>query len=422
MSLFSKNPNEAAYVGGKKHWTDVIKNSGSGELLIWRQPEEDFNTNSTLIVMPGEEAIFIKGGTVEQVFENGTYKLSTENYPFISRLRNAFSGGVSTFNCVVYFVRKADSEEILWGTQSPIQVRDKVWGIRTDARVRGAYKVRIENPAKFLEKLVGNNVPYKFQEDLNLYFGNEFQGKIKTAVSKFLNSLEQELIGLDAYLDELSEQILPYIDEVLEDYGLKCVSFSLAGLDIDATKYDVLDEAQIEMTHKIRGAQGDKAVMGILGDDWARQQSANILGDLANNPGAGGVAAAGAGVGMGMAAGGVFGSMAQQMFAPMHHQETQQPVQQGPSGRFTQRNAGGPGAPGTAGPGTPGMNQAGAPGQALQTGAGVKCPNCGADCAPEAKFCSNCGTQLNQKAFCANCGAELAPGAMFCSNCGTKRG
>ena len=56
MALFGKNPNEAAYTGGKKHWADVIKNTGPGELLIWRQPEEDFNTNSTLIVMPGEEA------------------------------------------------------------------------------------------------------------------------------------------------------------------------------------------------------------------------------------------------------------------------------------------------------------------------------------------------------------------------------
>ena len=60
MSLFGRNPNEEFYNGGKKHWTDVIKNSGPGELLIWRQPEEDFNTNSTLIVMPGEQAIFIK--------------------------------------------------------------------------------------------------------------------------------------------------------------------------------------------------------------------------------------------------------------------------------------------------------------------------------------------------------------------------
>lgn len=250
MAFFQKNQNETAYVGGKKHWTDVIKNSGSGELLIWRQPEEDFNTNSTLTVMPGEEAIFIKGGTIVQVFENGTYKLSTENYPFISRLRNAFSGGVSTFNCVVYFVRKADSKEIRWGTESPIQVRDKVWGIRTDARVRGAYKVRIENPAMFLEKLIGNNIPYQSQKDLQNYFASAFQGKIKAAVSRFLNSLEQELIGIDAYLDELSEKIEPDIDEIVRDYGLKCVSFSLAGLDIDKSKYDAMDEGQIASVTK----------------------------------------------------------------------------------------------------------------------------------------------------------------------------
>lgn len=341
MGLFNKNPNEVAYTGGKKHWADVIKNTGPGELLIWRQPEEDFNTNSTLIVMPGEEAIFIKGGAVEQTFENGTYKLSTENYPFISRLRNAFTGGISTFNCVVYFVRKADSAEIIWGTDSPIQVRDKAWGVRTDAKARGAYKVRIENPAKFLEKLIGNNIPFQFQDDLNKYFRNEFQGKIKSAVSKFLNSLEQELIGIDTYLDELSKKVEPFINEALDDYGLKCVKFSLSGLDIDTTKYDMLDASQIELITRTRGFQGDKAGLDILGNDWARVQGVGVLKDLANNPGAGGIAAAGAGMGMGIGAAGAFGSIAQQVFAPATNgfapNPTTPPVQNAPSGRFTQK-------------------------------------------------------------------------------------
>ena len=340
MALFGKNPNEVAYTGGKKHWADVIKNSAPGELLIWRQPEEDFNTNSTLIEMPGEEAIFIKGGAIEQTFENGTYKLSTENYPFISRLRNAFTGGISTFNCVVYFVRKADSQEIIWGTDSPIQVRDKVWGVRTDARVRGAYKVRIDNPAKFLEKLIGNNVPLQFQEDLNKYFRNEFQGKIKASISRFLNSLDQELIGIDAYLDELSEKVEPFINEALEDYGLKCIKFSLSGLDVDTTKYDMLDTSQMELIARQRGYQGDKAGLDILGADWTRVQGVNVLKDIANNPGAGGVAAAGAGMGMGIGAAGVFGSIAQQVFAPVNNGfPTQPPIQQQPSGRFTQQQS-----------------------------------------------------------------------------------
>lgn len=343
MALFNKNPNEVAYTGGKKHWADVIKNTGPGELLIWRQPEEDFNTNSTLIVMPGEEAIFIKGGTVEQTFENGTYKLSTENYPFISRLRNAFTGGVSTFNCVVYFVCKAHSMEIRWGTDSPIQVRDKVLGIATKLRARGAYKAQIENPVKFLEKLIGNNVPVQFQEELNKYFINEFQSKIKSVIARALNESNTEILGIDARLDEFSEIIEPYMQEILEDYGLKCVKFSIAAIDIDddelRRKYD---EIGMDAIAKMRGAQADKAVMGILGDDWGRQQAANILGDLANNPGAGGVAAAGAGMGMGIGAAGAFGSMAQQMFSPMSgniNQQPQQPVQSAPSGRFTQKGA-----------------------------------------------------------------------------------
>lgn len=337
MSIF-KNSNEVSYVGGRKHWTDIIKNSGSGELLIWRQPEEDFNTNSTLIVMPGEQAIFIKDGVVEQVFENGRYKLDTNNYPFISRLKNAFSGGVSTFNCVVYFVRKADSKEIRWGTTSPIQVRDKVFNIRTEAKVRGGYKIRIANPIQFLTKMIGNNVNVQAQAELENYFASEFQGKIKTAVSKFLNDLQQELIGLDAYMDELSEKIQPYIDSALEEYGLQCVKFSLSGLDIDITKYDAIDKSQIEYITQMRKAQGDKAVMDILGDDWGRQQAANILGTLANNPGAGGVAAAGAGFGIGAAAGGVFNNMAQQMFAPMNSEQSV-PYHQAPSGRFQHKSS-----------------------------------------------------------------------------------
>ena len=340
MALFNKNPNETAYVGSKKHWADVIKNSGSGDLLIWRQPEEDFNTNSTLIVMPGEEAIFIKGGTVEQTFTNGTYKLSTENYPFISRLRNAMSGGISTFNCVVYFVRTAHSMEIRWGTDSPIQVRDKLLGIATKIKARGSYKVTVGNPELFLAKLLGNNMPFETQDGLTRYFANQFQSKIKTVITKALNQTENELLGIEERLDEFSEIIEPFMQEVFDDYGLRCVQFVVSALDIgDDELRRRYDEIGMDAIEKMRLAQADKAAMGILGDDWAKQQAANILGDLANNPGAGGVASAGAGLGMGMAAGGAFGNMAQQMFAPMSNAPVQQPVYQGSSGRFVQEGA-----------------------------------------------------------------------------------
>jgi membrane protease subunit (stomatin/prohibitin family) len=340
MALFGKNPNESAFAGGKKHWADVIKNSGSGDLLIWRQPEEDFNTNSTLIVMPGEEAVFIKGGVIEQNFTNGTYKLSTENYPFISRLRNAFTGGVSTFNCVVYFVRKAHSMEILWGTSSPIQVRDKLLGIATKLRARGAYKIQVDNPQIFLTKLIGNNINIMEKKELlDDYFANEFQSKIKSSITRALNETQTELLGIEARMEEFAEAVEPFLGEVFVDYGLKVIKFSIAALDVDDDELRRrYDEIGMDAIAKLRNAQADKGAIDILGNDWGRQQAANILGTLAANPGSGGTAAAGAGLGMGMAAGGIFGNMAQQMFTPMQ-QQVPPPAAPQPSGRFTQKPA-----------------------------------------------------------------------------------
>ena len=300
MGLFEINPNESSYVHGKKHFTDVIKNSGPGELLIWKQPEEDFNNNSILIVNPGEQAIFIKNGEIIKAFTNGRYVLSTENYPFISRIRNAFTGGISSFNCFVYFIREADSKEIKWGTDSPIQVRDKFWGIRTDIRARAIYKIKIVNPPLFLSKLIGNNIPFETQDGLYKYFNGELTGKIKTIVAKHLNSIEKELIGLDLYLDELSNALKPIISELFENYGLDCVAFQFVALDIDTSKYDAIDSSQIGRIEAQRKAQGQKDIMDILGDKWGTQQSVDILKEAAANQGTAGILT---GIGLGTNAG-----------------------------------------------------------------------------------------------------------------------
>lgn len=321
--FFKKNPNESAYHGGKKHWVDVIKNTGPGDLLIWKQPEEDFNTNSTLVVMPGEMAVFVNKGSIEQVFDSGTYKLTTQNYPFISRLVNAFTGGISIFNCVVYFVKTAHTTEIKWGTDSPIQVRDKFLGIATKLKARGAYRVCVNNPAKFLEKMIGNNFDSMHHSELVNFFVSEFQSKIKSTIASAINESDTEILGIDARLDEISDLIKPYFQNVLDDYGLGCVSFAVAAIDIDDSELrQKYDEIGMDAVAKMRNAQADRTVMDTLGDRWAQQQSVNIMSTMAEGTknGGGNLAEAGMGLGMGMAASGMFGGMAQQIFAPMQTQ------------------------------------------------------------------------------------------------------
>lgn len=49
-----------------------------------------------------------------------------------------------------------------------------------------------------------------------------------------------------------------------------------------------------------------------------------------------------------------------------------------------------------------------------------QCVKCGTQMPAEAKFCSNCGTKVDEVAasFCRQCGAALKPGAKFCHSCG----
>ena len=49
----------------------------------------------------------------------------------------------------------------------------------------------------------------------------------------------------------------------------------------------------------------------------------------------------------------------------------------------------------------------------------MKCVECGAEVASNAKFCSECGAKIIRKIFCSECGTELKPNQKFCSECGT---
>lgn len=371
MSIFKKNDNEKNYVGAEKHFTDVIKNSSSGGELLWLNPEEDFNTNSTLIVAESEEALFFKDGIIEQVFEGGKYTLSTNNYPFISRLRTAFSGGVSTFNCKVYFVRKAHSLEILWGTDTPIQVRDPKLKIMTSLQARGSYKIQIDDSKKFLVKMVGNNIENFEQTEVTKYFRTEFTQYIKSAIAKTVKNSTDEILGICAEQVELAKKLQIELQPIMGDYGIKIISFAIASIDIPENDPN---------RQKLENAYATKSESEIYGDDYNRFVGREILTDLANNS-AGGIAAAGAGIGLGFGAVPSFGNAINQVFAS------------------TERGS-----------------------ENAKPSANAQCPSCKANITPGAKFCPNCGAEVvAKKQFCSSCGSELSVGAKFCSSCGEKQ-
>ena len=314
MSIFSMNrganaPQNSGSVRSTSqvHILNAIANEGSPNLLIWKSPVMDFNTNSVLIVNPGESAIFIKNGEIVQEFDNGRYELSTENYPFLSNLRNLLSGGQSVYTSEIYFVRKALSNEILWGTDSPIQLRDPVQALQTSVRGRGAYKVTVGNAGLFISKLSGNVREFT-PEDLDYYFYSQFQQKIKSAIATALKNSHEEILGVCSRLEEFANVLTPVIAQILEDYGLNLQSFNIHALDIpdDDPNRQKLEDAYVRSRE-----------LNILGDNYRLVKGMEIIQNIANNPNSGGLAGAGAGLGMGMAAGSVIGEISKGIFSGM---------------------------------------------------------------------------------------------------------
>lgn len=303
MGIF-RNENESSYASGRKHFTDVIKNTGDPSALISLAGEEDFNDNSTLVVDESQEAIFMNGGIIERVFPAGTYVLNTNNYPFLSRLANMFSGGVSRYNCKIFFIKKSLVKEFYWGTDSPVQVRDPNLGIQTELSARGAYKVRVENSEIFLTKLAGSNMRSFGEEELIPYFRSQFASYIKSTIAKVIMESNQEILGINARQIELAKMIAPHIAGALNVYGLSLVDFSIESIDIanDENRKNI-EAGYAGLIISRSHAQGDKIAAEELGMSYLDKRTLDILQDIANNPGAGGIASAGVGVGAGMATG-----------------------------------------------------------------------------------------------------------------------
>lgn len=364
----------------------VIKNDGPGNTLIWQCMEEDFNNNSQLIVAESEEALFMKDGIIVQTFPAGKYTLNTANYPFIGALRNKFSGGKSPFSCKIYFVNKAHALELYWGTDPAMQIDDPRFGIVTVGAL-GSYSIQVVDGKKFLNKLVGNNIPYITSEQINLFFRSAFTGKIKTNIAKYLKQNNMAVLDLLTEYEEIAEKITPILNEALSEYGVRLVNFYISGINIPE------DDPNYQ---RIKDASSRRKRMNEYGQEYGRLTGEMLLENMANNPGAGGVASTEMGMGMGMAAGAVMGGIASQVFAPIGQtmqQGVQQPVQRGVSRYAPVRN----------------VNE-------------TVCSSCGAKNPATAKFCGECGAKLEaQKIICPNCGAEMKSGAKFCSECGHRR-
>ena len=218
----------------------------TNSVLIWKHPNEEFNTKTQLIVGPAQEAIFVKGGQILKRFIPGTYTLDTKNYPFIRSIVSLTTGGVSPFQCSVYYINKAYSMGIDWGTDSPIRITDPVYMIPVDIRSYGDLSIQVEDGQMLLEKLVGVTDSFS-QEEIQQYFTNMMATQIRSLISGYMIQNQLTPLGIDAHLAEMSEGAAERVRAIFEPYGMNVIHFSIASIS-----YTGLEDIEAQLAKETR--------------------------------------------------------------------------------------------------------------------------------------------------------------------------
>src|SRR5262249_31895457 len=259
-------------------WIDDSRNS-----LVWRFPRyhNQIKDGAKLIVRPGQSAIFVDGGKVADVFEPGTYELSTRNLPILSTLKGWKHGLDSPFKAEIYFVATRQITELKWGTPNPVLLRDPELG---PLRVRafGSFALRALKPKELLAELVGTDGSFTADEiDVLL------RSIIATEFAELIAKSEISIMDLAAHYGRLSEELRRSVLAKIDDeYGL------------DLPRVVIVNVGVREGVARAPDARSRMGFLGALAR-YKKFQRGESVPVAAANP-AGGLAGAGVGLGMGM--------------------------------------------------------------------------------------------------------------------------
>ena len=379
---------------------DIIKYEGPNDVFVWKFPGEDFNTLSQLVVHESQEALFFKDGQALDLFRAGRYTLHTQNIPLVRRLVNLPFNGDSPFHCEVYFINKAVSMDVMWGTSNPIPVQDAIYKIILPVRANGQFAVRVVDSRKLIVKLVGT-VPQFDQQTLRRNFKGILLTNIKDYIAKQFAQKQVSFLEIHSHLKEIAMGIQNDLASEFNQYGIELVNFSVN---------EITPPEDDPSYSQLKKALAKKAEMSVMGYDYQQERAFNVLDRAAANEGtASNIMGAGMGLGMGINLGNVLGGAMGGAIANV--QPNMQPVKEEP--QIVRCASCGADVP------------AGAKfclecGQKMEMPKKEEvkiCPKCGTS-VPEGKFCLECGARLEE--VCAKCGAKLAAGAKFCFECGNK--
>ncbi len=206
----------------KKQFIEVIEwTEESDGVLAYRFPtlDKEIQSGAQLTVRDSQMALFVNEGNIADHFGPGRYTLNTQNLPILTTLMNWDKGFKSPFKSEVYFFSTREQIDQRWGTQTPIAIRDKEFGV-IRLRAFGTFSYQIEEPNTFHQKISGTRQVYTTSE-----LDGQLRSMILTHIATKLGQADTAFLDMAANQHKFSEQLKSELDLPFLQYGLKLNTF-----------------------------------------------------------------------------------------------------------------------------------------------------------------------------------------------------
>jgi membrane protease subunit (stomatin/prohibitin family) len=267
-------------------------------ILVWKFPNDELTLGAQLIVNQSQEALFLKGGQVCDLFGPGTYTLATANLPLLRALVDLPFGGQTPFAAEVWFVNKTVKRDLRWGTQAPVPLIDPTYNYPISARAFGRWGMRVFDSKKFVLQIVGSQLAADASKVFE-YFIGEIHQRFSAALAKFITEEKASIFEINAKLNELSLYSASVISPELARFNVELINFNVERVSIPDNELAKFQEVfgrrmEIEQISKAR-----------VGQAYATMRTFDTLEKAAENPsgGAGALLAGGVGLGAGFGGG-----------------------------------------------------------------------------------------------------------------------
>ncbi|MEU8033297.1 SPFH domain-containing protein [Streptomyces sp. NPDC049099] len=238
---------------------DIIEWTDDGrDTIVWRFPRHgnEIKMGARLVVRESQVAVFVNEGRLADVYQPGTYSLTTQNMPVLSTLKGWKHGFESPFKAEVYFVTTRQFTDFKWGTQNPVILRDADFGM-VRVRAFGTFAAKVVDAAALLRELVGTDPQFRTEE-----VGEHLRQLIVSKLGSALGSSGVPLLDLAARQDGIGQQLAQALTLELSSTGIAIPRFYIENISVPP---------------EIEAAIDTRSRMTITGnlDDYAKLQAAD---------------------------------------------------------------------------------------------------------------------------------------------------